>query len=837
MNKRINGSSKSPRSIINPKLKLWWGLQLIIIVLALCSTAKSTVGSPYYLNSRNRSVRLFMHEIKRTKPFFFPIIDTIGYTGSPILCPGGTLLLNAENAPSKASFKWFKNGNTTPIATTPTYTVNTPGTYSVITKFNGVTVDYPPLLITQDSVSTAEFKYTTTSDCSSSPVNFINLSTGDGLTYNWDFGDPNANKELRTSNLANPSHVFIGTPGDSTQTFTVSLIITTKGGCTNTVTHTITRLQSPDTKLGGNGSLIFNGDSYFAQCTNTPSTFSFSNLSSTATSNTSYSINWGDGSGTITMNNFTTIAHTYRVGNFKMLYTVNGQNGCSITKKYYVFVGKSPAAGFKNSPVFACVNTPLVIQTSNIDNNSAGTIYIVNFSDGISNFHTSVPDTIMHTFFSNSVNKTSQKQNVNFVNSFSATLIALNPCGADTAILAPIYVSDTPTASFDINSNSICDGGSITCTNSNSGAVYIDSTGNPHPQKFIWTISPNSGYIIDDASSLGQDYGKSTPSSWLNGSQNLNLKFITPGNYTIKLITGNDFCGLDSAVKSVCVNPLPIALFSLSDSSNCAPFSVSTINQSNTPLCGLNSYKWTVNYSNNGCGNYLGNFSYKSGDSNSFSPQFNFTDPGVYTINLVNAYADGQCNSAVFSKQVIVKGSPVIAISSPNKGITNQKLQPAGLLKDCNTSVNPTFLWSFPGAEPSSSIAFKPDSIVYKNAGTYNISFCVTNECGITTVNQSISISDNISLLNAFIPNCFTPNGDGINDTWNINGVDANHLLFLQIFNRYGELISQIKGNPIMWDGKYKGEKLPSGVYFYILSIYNDNVHTEKRSGSVTIIY
>jgi len=146
-------------------------------------------------------------------------------------------------------------------------------------------------------------------------------------------------------------------------------------------------------------------------------------------------------------------------------------------------------------------------------------------------------------------------------------------------------------------------------------------------------------------------------------------------------------------------------------------------------------------------------------------------------------------------------------------------------------------LWSFPGAETSSSSALEPDSIVYKHTGNYIISFSVTNECGTVTVNQNISISDNLSLLNAFIPNCFTPNGDGINDTWNINNVDQTHLLFLQIFNRYGALISQIKGNPIAWDGKYNGEKLPAGVYYYILSIYNDNLHKEKRSGSLTILY
>lgn len=811
----------------NFKIKNIRGLLLIVVFIITCSAAKPAFSSSFSYSSIAKHFTVSKHHLSAGT-------DTIVYSGPPVICSDGSVVLSAGNVSSNTSFRWYKNGGSTPIATTATYTATTPGTYSLTTISNGTTVNYSPLVITQDSTPVAQFTYTTTSDCPSSAVNFINQSTGNDLSYAWNFGDPNSVKYSRTSNLANPSHTFIGTTGNGTQTFTVTLVVTTKGGCTSTATKTITLSQSPDTKLGGIEPTAFNGRDYFASCTNAPTIFTFTNLSTT--DNSSYNIYWGDGSGNTTLNSFTSISHTYKVGSFTLFYTVYGKNGCSLTKKYYIFVGKSPVASLSNSPVFTCTNSPIVIQTQSLNSNSAGTIYTVNFSDGVSNNYTTTPDTIMHTFLSNSVNKTSTRQSVKFNNSYSATLIASNPCGSDTAIIAPIYVSDVPKAIFNINLNTICAGDSIICTNANSQSAYIDSSGNAHSQKIIWTVTPNSGYVVN-SSALGQNNGTNIPSLWSDGSQKFNIKFTNAGYYTLKLITGNNVCGTDSLIRSVCVNPSPVALFSLSDTSDCTPFLVTATNESNKPLCGANSYKWIVSYVNNDCGLYSGNYSYQSGDSTAVNPAFNFTDPGIYTISLVNTYNASQCSSAVFSKQVIVREKPVVAISSPNEGITNQKLQVGGSLKNCNSLINPTFLWLFPGAEPSSSIAFKPDSVVYNQPGNYIISFSVTDECGTTTVNKNIKIADNISLANAFIPNCFTPNGDGINDTWNISGIEAEHLLFLQVFNRYGELVSQIRGNPITWDGKYKGEKLPAGVYFYVLSIYNDNLHTEKRSGSVTIIY
>jgi gliding motility-associated-like protein len=82
------------------------------------------------------------------------------------------------------------------------------------------------------------------------------------------------------------------------------------------------------------------------------------------------------------------------------------------------------------------------------------------------------------------------------------------------------------------------------------------------------------------------------------------------------------------------------------------------------------------------------------------------------------------------------------------------------------------------------------------------------------------------------IPNAFTPNGDGINDYWQVEGLD--NTATINIFNRYGTLVYQSKGNTTPWDGTYHGSKLSAGVYYYIIKVKNGK---QTYSGSVTILY
>jgi gliding motility-associated-like protein len=96
----------------------------------------------------------------------------------------------------------------------------------------------------------------------------------------------------------------------------------------------------------------------------------------------------------------------------------------------------------------------------------------------------------------------------------------------------------------------------------------------------------------------------------------------------------------------------------------------------------------------------------------------------------------------------------------------------------------------------------------------------------VTSFNtDNIQATGTGSILDNDAPNLFSPNGDGIGDVFEIEGMDAYPDFTLQIFDRYGSLVYdyQNKGNlaPLWWDGNYKGKEVPEGVYYYVLDYNN----------------
>ena len=83
------------------------------------------------------------------------------------------------------------------------------------------------------------------------------------------------------------------------------------------------------------------------------------------------------------------------------------------------------------------------------------------------------------------------------------------------------------------------------------------------------------------------------------------------------------------------------------------------------------------------------------------------------------------------------------------------------------------------------------------------------------------------------IPNTFTPNNDGVNDTWVIKYLSSYPSSRVTIFNREGQEIYKTINNSEPWDGKYQGRNLPNGVYYYLVSVNNGLL---KYSGSITIL-
>jgi gliding motility-associated-like protein len=74
-----------------------------------------------------------------------------------------------------------------------------------------------------------------------------------------------------------------------------------------------------------------------------------------------------------------------------------------------------------------------------------------------------------------------------------------------------------------------------------------------------------------------------------------------------------------------------------------------------------------------------------------------------------------------------------------------------------------------------------------------------------------------------YVPNAFSPDGNGYNDTWNIPALAAFSNFELYVYNRNGNLVYQCKNIFIPWDGYYKGEPLAGGVYVYLIKLNNSS--------------
>lgn len=92
-----------------------------------------------------------------------------------------------------------------------------------------------------------------------------------------------------------------------------------------------------------------------------------------------------------------------------------------------------------------------------------------------------------------------------------------------------------------------------------------------------------------------------------------------------------------------------------------------------------------------------------------------------------------------------------------------------------------------------------------------------------------------------FIPNTFTPNGDGLNDVFYPRGKGIAYISSMRIFNRWGEMVFERINFPLNdeqsgWDGRYKGKQLPPDVYMYTVQTRCASGEPLVWKGDVTII-
>ncbi|WP_439697099.1 gliding motility-associated C-terminal domain-containing protein [Mucilaginibacter sp. AW1-7] len=200
------------------------------------------------------------------------------------------------------------------------------------------------------------------------------------------------------------------------------------------------------------------------------------------------------------------------------------------------------------------------------------------------------------------------------------------------------------------------------------------------------------------------------------------------------------------------------------------------------------------------------------------------------TYNLTITY--NQCSSAAASVELPAPlPSPVAAFDTDPSNTT--ALYGPLAIQFKNRSVNAdSYLWDF--GDGTTSTESEPGH-TYNNKGEYTVKLTATksNSCfsSVSKANLAIIQLDNY----IFIPNAFSPNGDGINDTFKvtITNIKAYHI---RIFNRWGQQLFESNDINNSWDGMYKGQAVPFGVFYYELKSISNNGNKISRGGCVTLL-
>lgn len=268
------------------------------------------------------------------------------------------------------------------------------------------------------------------------------------------------------------------------------------------------------------------------------------------------------------------------------------------------------------------------------------------------------------------------------------------------------------------------------------------------------------------------------------------------GDYTVIVTDGNQ-CSNTSLVLRLTVNPSPVVAM-----------------DSIRPVCGTSIPKILLSGTPAG-----GKFEGNSVIGNEFFP---FTS-GYGRFAVKYTYTNQfQCSRSV-SRIVEVVQAPSVKLGA-DRTITKGESVQIGFTPPASAS-GATYQWSPPSGLSSPSV---PNPIATPDATTtYKL---------VTTFSNGCSAEGDIVITvfpRLVVPTGFTPNGDGTNDVWEIEGIANVPDCEIEVFNRWGEKVFFSKGYTQPFDGTQNGDKLPAATYYYVIKPNNGAAHLK---GVVTII-
>jgi gliding motility-associated-like protein len=210
-----------------------------------------------------------------------------------------------------------------------------------------------------------------------------------------------------------------------------------------------------------------------------------------------------------------------------------------------------------------------------------------------------------------------------------------------------------------------------------------------------------------------------------------------------------------------------------------------------------------------------------------------YSKDGSYDIGVI-ATTNLGCKDTIYKpNHIIINLSPTAQFSISPESVTDimsPYFEFGNLSKD-----GMTYFWSFGDSQTSTD---ENTEHSYISSGEYCIKLIATSSynTGIPTCSDSIINCVTINPLSVlYIPEAFTPNGDGINDYFFVKS-SRIYDYHLTIFNRWGSTIFQTYDLETVWDGTYGTNIVQDGVYYYFVSYRDVEMKIYVKNGTVTLL-
>lgn len=351
--------------------------------------------------------------------------------------------------------------------------------------------------------------------------------------------------------------------------------------------------------------------------------------------------------------------------------------------------------------------------------------------------------------------------------SFNVKLTATSNQGCVKILTQPVTVWANPIADFTVAD--VCIG--ETSRFINASKMPVGST--DIVQEYFW------------------NFGDSTFST---GKDPLHT-YAKDGIFSVTTRATSDKGCINSVTKNAVVHPLPIVQITATATKFCDGQSATL-----TANVGMRQYQWSTRGTN--------------GDSILGTNQtLVVTKQGWYKVKIWAPSAQGGCSN---EDSIFITVWP-LPVADAGRDTAIDKGQTV-LLKGKGAGLGGSYQWApttflTPSAGNVANVSSKPDNDI-----TYILTVTDRNGCKDDD-SVTIKVREDFVLK---VHNVVTPNGDGLNDTWIIDNIEAYPNAEVGIFNRYGMEVFKTKGYTNNWDGTYKapgGENLPDGAYYYVITM------------------